>query len=65
MLYTVAPLASVLPAHEQLGSPEKDFFVLGSEAEGTRSYGHGDLIFGRHVVEEVFPLVSAWLEQGT
>jgi hypothetical protein len=58
----VVPPWVVRAAYDRIGSRDKSLVVLG-QGWGTRhDYGHGDLLVGSRVVEEVFPLVSEWLE---
>jgi pimeloyl-ACP methyl ester carboxylesterase len=58
----IVPPWVVRSAYERIGSRDKSFVVLG-RGWGTRhDYGHGDLLVGSRVREEVFPLISAWLE---
>ncbi len=58
----IVPPWVVRAAYDRLGSIDKSFVVLG-QGWGTRhDYGHGDLLVGSRVVEEVFPLVSEWME---
>jgi len=58
----IVPPWVVRAAYDRLGSADKSFVVLG-QGWGTRhDYGHGDLLVGSRVVEEVFPLISEWME---
>lgn len=59
----VVPAWTVRLAHDLVGSTDRTFVVFG-EGWGTRfDYGHGDLLVGDHVHEEVFPLIADWLER--
>lgn len=53
------PLA-VARAREALGGPVK--LVMAGSAHGFRGdYGHGDLLFGRHAPDEIYPVVETFL----
>jgi pimeloyl-ACP methyl ester carboxylesterase len=56
-----APPAAARWLYDRLaGQPRQ--LLIASRDNGTRQdYGHGDLLLGRHAVEEVFPLVRRWL----
>ena len=46
---------------DHLGSETKQVHIA-SQENGTRyDYGHGDLLLGQHVEEEIFPVVKQWL----
>jgi len=61
----LAPPAAVRLAYEAWGSNvdgvDKTFRVLGKETGAAEDYGHGDLVIGRVVREEVFEPVAAFL----
>jgi len=58
----VVPVWAVRAAYERISSTDKSFVVLG-RGWGTRhDYGHADLVVGSRAKEEVFPLISEWLE---
>ncbi len=59
----LAPKDVVNEAFETAGSSDKTLMVFGTENGDQMDYGHGDLIFGEHAPEEVYPRVRAWLEQ--
>lgn len=61
---TFTPPKAVLAALEQVGSPHKDGCLIGPSRGYSRSYGHGDLIFGTDCPKLVYPLVAQWLEAG-
>jgi pimeloyl-ACP methyl ester carboxylesterase len=44
-----------------LGCADKTLVVVGKERGDKQDYGHGDLIFGAHAPEEVFPFIARWL----
>lgn len=48
--------------YDSVGSPEKDFIVLGRANGFSHDYGHLDMGVGDEASEEVFPLISDWLE---
>lgn len=56
----LAPPLAVARAREALGGPVK--LVVAGSAHGFRGdYGHGDLLFGRHAPDEIYPLVENFL----
>jgi pimeloyl-ACP methyl ester carboxylesterase len=57
----LAPPSTLRAAFERLGAPEKRLVVLGPEHGQRQRYGHGDLAFGLHAPDEVYPLVAGWL----
>jgi poly-beta-hydroxyalkanoate depolymerase len=42
--------------HDRISSQVKKFVML-------PGYGHTDLVMGRRVEEEVYPLVAEWMEE--
>lgn len=58
----LAPPSAVETAYERLGSADKRFEVLGRACGCAEDYGHGDLLLGRRVREEVYPRIADWLE---
>jgi pimeloyl-ACP methyl ester carboxylesterase len=59
----IAPPWNVRPAFDALGSPEKEFLVLG-EANGQHSdYNHMDMVIGERAPEEVFDRVAEFLSR--
>lgn len=54
----LAPLATVTKAHELAGSPDKTLLVEWPEGV---SYGHGDLLLGRHAPLHVYARIIDWL----
>jgi pimeloyl-ACP methyl ester carboxylesterase len=59
--HTVAPW-TVLAGYDALGSDDKRFVVLGRGWGQRFDYGHGDLLMGDWVEEEVLPQVADWIE---
>ena len=57
----VVPAWSVRAAYDAWGSADKEFVVLGRGWGQRFGYGHGDLVLGDGVAEELFPLVGDWL----
>ncbi len=58
----LAPAASVAHAQKLVSGPS-ELHVLGRSTGLAHDYGHGDLSLGARAPEEVFPLVSAFLER--
>jgi pimeloyl-ACP methyl ester carboxylesterase len=56
----VAPPPAVLAGYDAWGGP-RDLVVAGRAQGFACDYGHGDLVFGRHAPDEVFPRVRDWL----
>lgn len=59
----VAPPESVRPAYDALGSEDKRLVVVGRATGFDHDYGHADLAIGRHAPQEVFPIITTWLEE--
>lgn len=57
-----APPWTVLAGFDRLGSPDKEFVVLGQGWGQRHDYGHGDLLMGDWVEEEVLPRVADWIQ---
>ena len=57
-----APAWTVLAGFDGLGSADKQFVILGQGWGLRHDYGHGDLLLGDWVEEEVLPLVAGWIE---
>jgi len=49
-------------AYDRINSPHKRYREFSVHTGDCADYGHVDLIFGRHAPEEVFPVVSGWIE---
>jgi predicted alpha/beta hydrolase len=58
----IAPPAAVGLAQELVSGPTT-WIQLGTEHGHRADYGHGDLVIGRHAPEEIFPLISTFLEK--
>ncbi len=61
--FYLAPPESVAFVAERAGSTDKTFRVFGRAYGETVDYGHGGLLVGKQAPDEVFPVISAWLEQ--
>lgn len=59
----LSPASSVHEAYRRLGTKQKAFIELGRLQGQKEDYGHGDLLVGRHVETEVFPLITDWLDK--
>lgn len=57
----LAPPQAVERALADVGSADKMLVLFGQSRGDKQDYGHGDLIFGRHAPEEVFPELERWL----
>ena len=60
--HTAAPW-TVLAGFDGLGSTDKEFVILGRGWGQRHDYGHGDLLMGDWVEEEVLPRVAGWIEE--
>jgi pimeloyl-ACP methyl ester carboxylesterase len=59
----IAPPASIAQMVGQMRSPDVRFREMGT-AQGDRcDYGHLDLLVGSHAPDEVYPLITAFLQQ--
>ncbi|HYD48428.1 MAG TPA: alpha/beta fold hydrolase [Terriglobales bacterium] len=45
-----------------VGSRDKAFVVVGRDSGFAHDYSHADLILGKHAPQDIFPLISDWLE---
>lgn len=52
----------VLAFYEAVGAADKDFVIAGRANGHHGDYGHLDLGCGDHAVDDVYPLISGWLE---
>ena len=52
---------AVLGQAELLASEDKTVMLFGRENGDTLEYGHGDLLFGEHAPEEVYPRILRWV----
>ncbi len=57
----IVPPWTVRAGYQLLGSEDKSFVVLGRGWGTQYDYGHGDLLVGSRVEEELFPLLGQWL----
>jgi len=58
----LTPPADIERLVERLGSKDKTFWVAGHASGLAHEYSHVDLVLGRHAPDEVYPVVSAWLD---
>jgi pimeloyl-ACP methyl ester carboxylesterase len=58
----VVPPWTVRAGYDAIGSPDKQFVVLGRGWGQHHDYGHGDLLLGDWAEDEVFPLISQWIQ---
>jgi pimeloyl-ACP methyl ester carboxylesterase len=49
-------------AHDRISSAQKRYREFGLRSGDSADYGHVDLIFGRRAPDEVFPVISEWIE---
>ncbi len=59
----VAPVDRVVPWFHEVGADEKRLIVAGRAAGFAADYGHMDLCFGDHVVDEIYPLIRDWVDR--
>lgn len=55
--------ATLVPAFDAWGSPDKQMHVLGRNTGTEHDYGHGDLAIGRHVERDVFARIEEFLRR--
>jgi len=58
----LTPPADLARLVERLGSSDKTFVVAGHASGFAHEYSHVDLVLGRHAPDEIYPLVSEWLD---
>ncbi len=58
----LATTASVQKQFALAGSEDKTLLLFGRERGDKQDYGHGDLLFGTDVAEEIHPVLVRWLE---
>jgi pimeloyl-ACP methyl ester carboxylesterase len=58
----LTPPSDVARVHERLGSKDKTFVVAGRESGFAHEYSHVDLVLGKHAPDEIYPLVTRWLD---
>jgi pimeloyl-ACP methyl ester carboxylesterase len=61
----LAPPESVSAAIDAVGGPDKAMRIIGKVTGADEDYGHLDLVLGARAPEEVFPVISGWLEQNS
>ncbi len=59
----VAPPDRVLAYYQGVGAQEKQFVIAGRAHGFSVDYGHLDLPLGDHAREEIFPLISGWVDR--
>jgi pimeloyl-ACP methyl ester carboxylesterase len=57
------PIEEVRKVFDKIGSKKKRWIVFGKAHGFISDYGHIDLIIGTHAAQEVFPIISDWLEE--
>ncbi|MBM7118535.1 alpha/beta fold hydrolase [Archangium primigenium] len=57
----LAPPKNLRAQFELVGSPDKHLYIFGCERGDKMDYGHGDLLFGTGVAQEVHQEVRTWL----
>lgn len=60
---TTDPASGCREFYEALGSPCKEFRLLGKEAGFSRDYGHVDMLVSKQAQQEVWPDLAKWLER--
>lgn len=60
--YRVCTASSCLLV-QMFGSPNKKFVCLGPSSGFSDHYGHFDILMGKHVEQEVFPLIHDFLTE--
>jgi pimeloyl-ACP methyl ester carboxylesterase len=58
----LTPPADLERLVERLGSSDKTFRVAGHVSGLEHEYSHVDLVLGRHAPDEIYPLVTEWLD---
>jgi pimeloyl-ACP methyl ester carboxylesterase len=58
----MVPVHNKRSGFEQLGSEDKELVLAGKEQGFSADYSHVDLVYGHNAREEIFPLVTEWLE---
>ena len=48
---------------DRLGSPDKEFMLLGQNMGCRHDYGHIDLVLGKHAPSEVWPHILNWISE--
>jgi pimeloyl-ACP methyl ester carboxylesterase len=47
----------------RVGSPDKTFWIAGHASGLAHEYSHVDLVLGRHAPDEIYPVVTEWLDK--
>ncbi|MGC8926923.1 MAG: alpha/beta hydrolase [Myxococcota bacterium] len=58
----MCPPDAVLSLKEKLKDKELKITIAGIQTGFSTDYGHGDIIFGRKAPEEIFPLITSYIE---
>jgi pimeloyl-ACP methyl ester carboxylesterase len=58
----LTPVRDLRAVFDRVGSPRKQFHVIGRQEGYPRDYSHVDLVLGLHAPEDVYPLIHRWLE---
>lgn len=59
----LCPPGNLKALHDQVASPVKRLLLLGRETGCQHDYAHHDLLLGKNVHTEVFPLLERWLAE--
>jgi pimeloyl-ACP methyl ester carboxylesterase len=59
----LASVPSVKMAFEKLGSADKKYVEASVKNGFSANYGHIDLVFGKRVQTEIFPLIGNWIDE--
>lgn len=54
---------AVLALKEKFSEEQLKITITGIETGFTAEYGHGDIIFGRNAPDEIFPLITSYIEK--
>jgi pimeloyl-ACP methyl ester carboxylesterase len=58
----LTPPADLERLVQRVGSTDKRYFVAGHASGLAHEYSHVDLVLGRHAPDEIYPLVTEWLD---
>jgi pimeloyl-ACP methyl ester carboxylesterase len=58
----LTPPADLERLVERLGSADKTYFLAGHASGIAHEYSHVDLVLGRHAPDEIYPVVTEWLD---
>jgi pimeloyl-ACP methyl ester carboxylesterase len=58
----LTPPADLERLVERLGSTDKTYFLAGHASGLASEYSHVDLVLGRHAPDEIYPVVTEWLD---